>query len=336
MDNPLYDERYFMFRSLFLSCFLSTALFAQTPHLFIEQPDGDLIDRRIEMRVEGLAPFQEIELKASTQDQKGELWSSHAYFQADERGIVSVAKRVPLEDSSYDFVDGMGLFWSMVPNFGDLTSSFKCKDDIFPVSMELFINGHLIEQSQITRYLKAPDVQRIDVQEEGLVGALFVPSSDAPLPVVITLSGSNGGLGENRAKLLASNGFIVFALGYFGIEGLPSGLQEIPLEYFETAFAWLQKQPNIDTSRVGLYGVSRGAELALILGSLFPDSIQAIVAVAPSSVVHGGLSETPVHAWLYEGNPIAPFAVQPELDLTGGKGQTPDNPVNTRENFLEG
>ncbi|MFX9069660.1 hypothetical protein ABTN30_20420, partial [Acinetobacter baumannii] len=83
----------------------------------------------------------------------------------------------------------------------------------------------------ITRYLKAPDVTRIEIKEEnGLVGTLFLPQSKNRLPLIITLSGSNGGFSENRAKLLASNGFAVLALAYFGVPGLPPHLQEIPLE----------------------------------------------------------------------------------------------------------
>jgi hypothetical protein len=37
------------------------------------------------------------------------------------------------------------------------------------------------------------------------------------------------------AALLASRGFATFALAYFDVEGLPSGLYEIPLKYFGKA-----------------------------------------------------------------------------------------------------
>jgi len=286
--------------------------------------------------VEYLEPFQEIELQTEAKDQKGDSWSSHAAFRADEKGFIDVPSSSPLEHSSYEDVDGMGLFWSMLPISGDTSSSFKSKNDEIPVEVKLYITGNLSEQRTVVRYLKSPDVKSLDIKEDGLVGALFIPLSEKPLPVIITLSGSNGGLSENRAKLLASNGFAVLALGYFGQDSLPSNLQDIPLEYFKTAFTWLKKQPNIDASRVGLYGVSRGAELSLILGSFFPDSVQAIVAVVPSSVVYGGLSKTPVNAWIYQGKPILPFAPIPQTDFADGKGATPENPANTRQSFLEG
>lgn len=321
--------------AFFLSCCLTTTLLTQ-PYLSVTQPEGQAIDREVHIQVEKLQPFQDIELQAEAKDQKGDIWSSHASFRADAQGQVDVASVPPTDNSSYDGVDEMGLFWSMLPASGDTTASFKCKNDTIPVEIKLYVAGDLVSQKTVTCYLKAPDVKRIEVRENGLVGALFSPQSERPLPVIITLSGSNGGLSENRAKLLASNGFAVFALGYFGVDGLPSNLQDIPLEYFETAFAWLKEQPNIDSSRVGLYGASRGAELSLILGSFFPNSVQAIVAIVPSSVVYGGLSETPVNAWIYQDNPIRPFAPVPQTDFADGKGQTPQNPANTRQSFLEG
>lgn len=315
---------------------MNVALIATTPYLAMDQSANKAVDQKIEIRIEGLEPFQEAEIYARAEDQKGIFWDSRAKFQADDHGAINVSSSPPLEGSSYTSADTMGLFWSMLPASGDETASFKCKDDSFLAEVELVVDGKSIEKQTIVRYLKAPEVQKRDIRENGLVGSLFIPQSDKPLPVIITLSGSNGGLGENRAKLLASNGFAVFALGYFGVEGLPANLQDIPLEYFETAFAWLKNQPEVDSSFVGLYGASRGAELSLILGSLFPDEISAIVAVVPSSVVYGGLSETPVNAWVYKGKPIAPFAPVPKTDFTNGKGEMAENPANTLVQFLEG
>lgn len=322
--------------SFLFSCCFAALAYCHTPNLSVTQLSGQTIDCEVSIQVEQLAPFQEIQLQAETEDQSGEMWSSHASFLADSQGFVDVASSQPIGDSSYKNIDRMGLFWSMLPSSGKSFSSFKCKNDCFFVTLKLVIDGKVVAQESMTRYLKTPDVKRIDVRENGLVGALFLPQSEAPLPVIITLSGSNGGFNENRAKLLASNGFAVLALGYFRVEGLPWNLQEIPLEYFETAFAWLKQQPNIDASQVGLYGVSRGGELSLLLGSFFPDSLQAIAAIVPSSVVYPGLNRTPVHAWVYDGKAVLPFAPVSEPDLSGGKGFSHSNPANVCQSFLEG
>ncbi|MBS3904962.1 MAG: acyl-CoA thioesterase/BAAT N-terminal domain-containing protein [Simkania sp.] len=318
------------------SAFTACCLVAATPHVSITQPSGNTIDREVHIQVEQLKPLQIIEVQATAIDQKGELWASHAFFQANVDGLVDVAAQPPLPESSYNGTDAMGLFWSMLPISNDSLSSFKCKDEQFIVEFTIRQEDQCIGKETLTYYLKAPHVQRIDVRENGIIGTLLIPPSEHPLPVIITLSGSNGGLGENRAKLLASNGFAVLALGYFGVEGLPSNLADIPLEYFKTAFTWLKQQSLVDASRIGLYGVSRGAELACILGSFFPDSVQAIVAVVPSSVVYSGLGETPVNTWVYHGKPILPFAPVPQADFSDGKGQDSMHPATLRQYFIDG
>lgn len=328
----------FMLKIRFLFALSSLVSFLYAgPHLSITQSLENILDQEIIIRAEELTPFQIIELKAETTDQKGEIWTSHALFQADAQGTIDVTTEKPLVGSSYEIIDGMGLFWSMQPVSSDPASSFKCKDDRLNTTLTMRQgDGKILAKETTSLFLKRPDVQRREIRENGIVATLFLPPSKKPLPVIITLSGSNGGLSENRAKLLASHGFAVLALGYFGVEGLPSNLQNISLEYFETAFAWLKEQPTIDASRIGLYGISRGAELALLLGSLFPDAMQAIVAVSPSSVVYGGLNEVPVDVWIYHGKPVLPFAPVPESDFTSGKGQDAAHPVSTRQSFLEG
>ena len=50
--------------------------------------------------------------------------------------------------------------------------------------------------------------------------------------------GSVGGLVEYKAALLASRGFVVFALAYFRYDDLPNDIN-LDMEYFEVATAFL-------------------------------------------------------------------------------------------------
>ena len=164
---------------------------------------------------------------------------------------------------------------------------------------------------------------------------LFLPLTEKRLPLIITLGGFRGGLHEERAKNLVNHGFATLALAYFGCEGLPSTLQEIPLEYFERVIDEIKQHPSIDSSRIGLWGISRGAELSLILGTLIPKKIQAIVATVPSSAVYGSiLSSAP--AWIYRGQPIAPNAPFPPLIFDPKWGKDPENALALTPFFLEG
>ena len=135
-----------------------------------------------------------------------------------------------------------------------------------------------------------------------------------PPPVVIVLSGSGGGLDLDKAAVLSRHGFATLALAYFGVPPLPEWLHRIPLDYFEAALAWLAAQPGIDMQRIGILGVSRGAELALLLASRLPQ-IRAVVAYAPSSVAwsSGGRDNSTgeiIPCWTWRGEPIT-FAPLP-------------------------
>ncbi|NNM43683.1 MAG: acyl-CoA thioesterase [Chlamydiae bacterium] len=296
-------------------------------------PLESLVDQEVVIVLRGLQPQEKIQVQAQTVDDSGIPWKSYGIFQANGLGIIDLSKQAPSE-GSYQEIDPMGLFWSMQPEHSGL--AFKIENANFSVEITAFREKEKIASQNIIRFRKAADVKRISIHEDGLVGILFVPPSDKPLPMIITLTGSSGGFGENRAQLLASHGFVVLALGYFGVDGLSSDLQNIPFEYFETAFKWIKRQPAIDSSHIGIYGVSRGAELALLLGCTFPEPVQAIAAVVPSSVVYGGSSGGPVDAWLYHGKRLAPFAPVGKENSTDNKGLDRAYPILMKERFLEG
>lgn len=131
------------------------------------------------------------------------------------------------------------------------------------------------------------------VKADHLRGLLFRPGdAQAPLPGVIVLGGSEGGLNASvtaEARALAAEGFVTLQLGYFGAAGLPATLQLIPVEYFIRAASWLQKQPGVDPQPIGIMGTSVGGEAALLIASLDP-AIGAVVAAVPSDEVWQGIA----------------------------------------------
>lgn len=156
-------------------------------------------------------------------------------------------------------------------------------------------------------------LNKTNIHQDGLIGTLYRPETTGKLPGLILLSGSDGGIpGANAIpeafiEALSRKGFIILALAYFGVDGLPENLENIPLEYFEKALHWLRTQPKIQGHSIGIIGQSRGAELALILGSIFPHQIQTIVASAPCSMVCGGFPHPNRPAWTYQHKPITPY-----------------------------
>lgn len=149
------------------------------------------------------------------------------------------------------------------------------------------------------------------VVERGLVGDLFYAEAAVRKPTVIMLGGSESGKSwsdnpyqrEMLADLVEA-GFTIFSLAYFGMEGVPKSLANIPLEYFETAFSWLAEQPEVLPDAYALVGGSKGGELALLLSSRYPE-VKAVVAFVPSDVVFQGLSSgKTASSWSHAGKEL--------------------------------
>ena len=142
----------------------------------------------------------------------------------------------------------------------------------------------------------------------GVRGTYFAPPDGAAAPGVVVLGGSDGGEFPHTAALLAAHGYAALSLAYFGVEDRPTHLERIELGYFDKALDWLVAQPGAD-GRLAVLGLSRGGELALQLGALFP-RIGAVVAAAPSSVRQAGLTSNWIDftqpAWVHDGTPL-PF-----------------------------
>jgi len=274
--------------------------------------------------VRGLRPGWHAAIHAETEDDAGREWKSHAEFVADASGSVRVHEQKSL-GGTYAGISAMGLFWSMslvspitigASTFAKVTS----KPD--QVRLTVRAEGGAVAGATLMRRYVASDttVRDMKIQSEGagadgvVVGRLFIPSGAGPHPVVIMLSGSGGGFDIDKAAVLSRHGFATFALAYFGIAPLPSWLNRVPLEYFESGIEWLRSQPEIDSRRIGVLGVSRGAELGLLLASKF-SSIRAVIAYAPSSVAWAASGRDKatgeiIPCWTYRGEPV-PFAPLP-------------------------
>ena len=150
---------------------------------------------------------------------------------------------------------------------------------------------------------------RQPVREGGLIGTLFLPAASAPRAAVVSLGGAGGGLSEGGAESFAREGFAALALAYFGLDGLPRELVEIPLEYFEGAIAWLKRRPMVDAGQVAVVGNSKGGELALLLGATFPRDVGAVVGYASSAVVWQAMA---FDREVYYGGPRSPWAIRGE------------------------
>lgn len=294
-----------------------------TPARFELPHDDVLIDESIPIVVSGQAPGANVTVRL--RGGADESWAADATFTADRAGRIDLTRMAPLK-GSYKDVDAMGLFWSADRTEAtDVAAASDEAEESSSASPERWmltaaIGDTVVARATVRRRAVATDVRVTPVRVDGLVGVFYEPPGSGRHPAVLVLGGSGGGIppASGPAGGLASRGYAVLALAYFGVGGLPSALSNIPLEYFGRALRWLAAQPSVDAGRIGVLGASRGAELALLLGSVYPD-IHAVIAYMPSNVVRRGCCDpSTLVAWTAGGHAIA--ALPPPGRRGGGGG----------------
>jgi dienelactone hydrolase len=269
--------------------------------------DAFLIDESIPIVVEGVTPGAAVTIEARN-GEPGNPLVSKATFSVGADGRVDVSATAPSK-GDYSGVDPMGLFWSARREHAGAgpRASDESAEERSEWTLSASIDGKVVAQKTINRVNVDPAVRVTRVRERGLVGTFYEPPGEGRHPALIVLVGSGGGIppASGPAGGFASRGYAVLALAYFNAEHLPATLSNIPLEYFGTALDWLASQPSVDPGRIGVYGHSRGAELALLLGVAFPQ-LRLVVAVAPSNVVNRGCCDrSTVVAWTVGGRAVA-------------------------------
>ena len=105
-----------------------------------------------------------------------------------------------------------------------------------------------------------------------------------PMTGVIDMFGAHGDLLEFRAAILASHGFVTFALAYFGYKDLPKSPNNIDLEYFIEAVKWFASHERVYSSGIGYIGVSVGGQIALQIGAEC-SLLRAVVGISTPDVM---------------------------------------------------
>jgi dienelactone hydrolase len=285
---------------------------ANSPARFELTADTALLDERVGIVLTGLSRDQSATIRVrGLESARG--WRAAAAFRADSRGRVDLTRAAPA-DGAYAGAHPMGLFWSVEADSGAAPAPFVALRAAEPPAtpphaweLTAEVAGRVVATDTLWRRAVASGVRIEAVRERGLVGMLYVPPGGGRRPAVVVLTGSGGGIAPPGGTPggLASRGYVVLALGYFGAQGLPPQLANIPLEYFGTALRWLAEQPSVDPAHIAVLGESRGAELALLVGATYP-AVRAVVGYVPSYVAWpGALNDTTgTPAWTLNGQPV--------------------------------
>ncbi len=268
-------------------------------------PARVMVDEVATIRASGLQPGERVSIRGELIDGEEHGWASEAEFVADSQGTVDTSKQAP-EKGSYKEVSPMGLLWAMKPEEKHVESYASPKEmGAQTIRFQLLKKGQAVGSAQLEQRWMAEGVQQIKVEGK-IRGVLYLPRGGGRAPGVLVVGGSEGGVPRQKAAWLASHGYAALALAYFRYEDLPKDLEGIPLEYFGTALGWMMQRPEIEPEHIGVMGTSRGGELALQLGSMYPQ-ITAVVAYVPANVRYPACcGNTGVaYAWMWKGEALA-------------------------------
>lgn len=131
-------------------------------------------------------------------------------------------------------------------------------------------------------------------------------------PLVVGLGGSEGGNAwtsdywkKTRDRFI-EKGYAFLAIGYFGAEGTPRVLEKIALEDVHYAISTAAENEMINGRKIAIVGGSRGADLALLLGSYYED-ITCVAGIVASHVVFpGNTDHLGTSSWTYQNREL-PF-----------------------------
>lgn len=249
-------------------------------------PERSRIDTPVQITAEGLAPGERVTVRTSVIDGALRMWQSKAVVEADAVGALDLSKMATLEGSTYQGVDRDGPLWSMIaPD----QSKFFTRN--LPVELvyhsELLRGDTVIASAQFRRHF-GDHVFCRQVHEPPVVGTFAHPDDDLRHPGVILLHGSDSVDLTAAATLLASEGYSVLALRWFGAEDRPVNLVNVELNEIDDVVRHMINQDFVLGNQIAVIGLSRGAELALELAASNA-SVSLTIALSPPSVRQAGI-----------------------------------------------
>lgn len=293
--------------AMWLACALAAGSYPTLAQQIAVSPSQQMNDQAASILVTGTTPHTRVTIRAELTDGAGHAWASEADFLTDAHGSVDTAEQAPVK-GSYRIASATGLIWSMRPAERGV-QIYVPPRGFGPqlIQFHLLQNGGEVASAQLVQLPIRPDVQQSRV-DGFLHGVFFAPQGSGSHPGILVVGGSEGGTPLAKAAWLASHGYAAFALCYFncaGTENTPRELENVPLEYFGQALRWMMERPEVAADQLAIVGTSRGGELALQLGAMYP-AIKAVVAYVPADFRHPACCQRrPGAAWTWKGRPLA-------------------------------
>jgi dienelactone hydrolase len=301
---------------------LAAPLGAQT----VDLPEAIVNDQPVSIALLGFAPGQRVSIEAERNDVQNGAARSSATFVVPADGTIDLG-RDPSIEGSYLGTDAAGLFWSM--RNVQPAASFEPG-----LTVRAVIDGQVVAQDR-TSIIPYPNGVAMREVPEFSGAQLYRPARAGRFPVIILLGGSEGGsnFGRTMGPILAAEGYAALALPYYApawsmeeLPGLPKAFVNIPVDRLTQVRNWIMTQRDLDGQRIGLHGVSKGGELALIAATRMP-WLRAVSAIVPSDVVWEGWGDeaaqgtTSSFAWQGRPLPFVPYRGMAEAIAALSRGE---------------
>lgn len=125
-----------------------------------------------------------------------------------------------------------------------------------------------------------------NMKEHGFAGHMAEPENKASQAVIVIMGGEKSLLpGIKIAERFADYGICGLSVSLFGAEGLPEGVNLIPLDMIEKAVRYLRDVKGITS--LSTYGMSMGSLFA-VMTAKYIDGIDNVIMVSPSHVPFEG------------------------------------------------
>jgi len=129
-----------------------------------------------------------------------------------------------------------------------------------------------------------PPLEVVDVKCEGLsIRSHFrAPRSDKPVPAVLIMCGADV-FKEDRGwagEMALDNGLASLVMDAPGTGENPFPYEPESVKAWIAAIDYLAARPEVDASRIGAFGISRGGYSVMQLAGTYPEMVRAVVAVA--------------------------------------------------------
>ena len=259
-------------------------------------------DETVPVKVTGLEPDTEVIVRLDILDSAETEWFGQSVFLASSDGEIDTSRQAPVR-GMYEGIKASGPFWSLVGG-----NRFATEDDAQGTITVSDLSGEVIETHEFVweSPRRADRVLTEHLEINHLNATLYLPvEARATYLPILLFGGSGGGTNPERAALLASHGYAVLDIGYFGAAGTPDYfLESLPPERMSAAIDTMASDSRLNTDQLVLMGRSYGAQLALSL-AIHDPRVAAVIVEAPSNMISSTPATYPYgpaqSAWAVEG-----------------------------------